>query len=202
MLLYKSFESYLEGAFAPLYHSMNLMKAYHAMKRDTLYGSMVQKYEDGQRKIENGISLTRNKNLRYKDQSDEANDVQFVFDTDKLKNHYKLFPFDYWKGKYGIRIRKGDYVNKDEDEEILVGSIKNLHKFVTEIEINSKLITYFKNPKPYSYVDGYYENFVSELEKFIKMNPEIKITGYGEKYVWIGLKRIKWNDTEIKIDLL
>lgn len=198
----KTFESYLEGAFAPLYHSMNLMKAYNAMKRDILYGSMVQQYKDGQRKIKNGISLTRNKNLRYKDQSDEPNDVQFVFDTDKLKSHYKLFPFDYWKGKYGIHIKKGDYVNKDEDEEILVGNIKNLHKYVTEIELNSRLITYFKHPNPYSYVEGYYEKFVTELKNFVKLNPKIKIFGYGDKYIWIGLKRIKWNNAEINIDIL
>jgi hypothetical protein len=118
-----------------------------------------------------------------------------------LKTKFKIKPYDYWKRKYG-RTTPKQFTIKDEDEEILMGNINNLHKYITEIEINSKLITYFKDPDPFAYVTDYYEKFVTELKEFLKKNPNIKITGYGDKQVKIGLKYIKWNNKEININLL
>lgn len=195
--IYGSYESFLSGQYAPLYRSVSFTNASWNMKKNIMYQTMQLKNTF----VKNGISLTRNKNLRYKDQSDDPNEVQFTFDTNKLKNNYKLVPFDYWKGKYGKFNRQRYFTTRDEDEEIVIGNIKNLKKYIIEIEINSRLITYYKNPSPLAYAGGVYENFVESLKNFIK-DTNIKVIGYGDNFVEIDSKKIKWNNTEININLL
>ena len=84
---------------------------------------------------DNGVSLTRSKN-KHQFGIAEAADCVIVLDGDKLSNNYKIKPYnDLEVAQYD------DFGIFDEMEERLLGSIKNLNKYVI------KIILYKSDPK-------------------------------------------------------
>jgi len=84
---------------------------------------------------DNGVSLTRSKN-KHQFGISEAADCVIVLDGDKLSNNYKIKPYnDLEVAQYD------DFGVFDEMEERLLGSIKNLNKYVI------KIILYKSDPK-------------------------------------------------------
>lgn len=147
------FEKYLEYISAPLYcakrKSISLELFKHDMIKGNDAGGQDKKFDLKKGKYQvnrhgkinvRGISLTRDKNLRFNPISEAVSDIQITFNTDKLKTKYKIIPYDYYYNKS---------IEKYESEELLVGDLKDASKYITDIEFNS----------------GTIYDFVSESEK-------------------------------------
>jgi len=133
-----------------LYHWISKKKVKDMIEQDTLFGDFVHTINGKDIK---GNSFSRNKNLKI-----NYSTIRLTVDKDKLKNNYKIIPLDaeiihrkitpsdtYKYQKYRDRNPKktnsfGDQPirkNFDEDrfdEEFVVGNIKNISKYITQID--------------------------------------------------------------------
>ncbi len=195
------FEKFLDSHYAPLYHAKNKKFALDIFKNDIIVGNIAGgagksfdyrngKYYKHDKKQIIGVSLTRNKNLRFNPQTEAVSDLQFTFDTQKLRNKFRLIPFDY----YGYDLKNISGVMKDENgipmshrdkktewEELLVGDLTNVHNYVTNIEFNSDTITEFYTEKDKidflwsigKYLEKYHHITVSSVSYFGRDNNKI-----------------------------
>jgi hypothetical protein len=133
-----------------LYHWISEKKANDITKEDILYGNFIHTLRG--KKIK-GNSFSRNKNLKI-----NYSTIRLTVDKDKLKNNYKIIPLDaeiihrgvdtsddYKYQRYKDRNPKKTNVfgdqpiqkNFDEyrfDEEFVVGDIKNISRYITQID--------------------------------------------------------------------
>lgn len=89
----------------------------------------------------NRISLTRNKN--FDKHSTEFNDMdcRITVDANKLKNKYKLKPYD-WAGD--PEFKNDPWFNgklEDQSEEVIEGSVNNFSQYIKQINIKRKALT-------------------------------------------------------------
>ena len=90
----------------------------------------------------NTVSFSRNPNLRLNTLRSYDITVRFTVDGDKLSNNHKVMPYS----AYGVSspVFKSDYITAlpdhdfDEMEEIVVGSIKDFHKYILGILVTVK----------------------------------------------------------------
>ena len=160
-------EGLSEARQAPLYHVMGEDKAAYVFANDTMPARWTHNIP-GRGKVM-GNSFTRNKNYKQTDYAGAEGFVcRIVVDQQRLAQTHKIIPvhgelvYDYgkeieWRKDYGIDVpvdinklaqdprnldRGG---NKDitdmMDEEFVVGDIKQLHKYVTRIDIWSSVAT-------------------------------------------------------------
>lgn len=93
-------------------------------------------------KNRNTISFTRNPNLRLNTLRSYNISIRFSVDGDKLSNNYKIIPYS----AYGVSSPhfKSDYMSgepdydSDEMEEIVIGPVKNFHKYILTILVSVK----------------------------------------------------------------
>jgi hypothetical protein len=187
------FEKFLDSHYAPLYHAKNKKLALDIFKNDIIIGNIAGgegkklDFRNGKHYTTNkygknnivGVSLTRDKNLRFNPQTEAVSDLQFTFDTQKLRNKFRLIPFDYYgydlknvhdkvmKDENGIPMSHRD--KKKEWEELLVGDLTNVHKYVTNIEFNSDTITEF-------YAEKDKIDFLWSVGKYLEKYPHITVS--------------------------
>lgn len=105
------------------------------------------------------LSFTRNKNLNTIEGNDLFNKYafKFVIDGNKLSNKYKISP-----------VRDNNY-KSDESEERVIGTIKDIGKYIIEIWIMKKK---FDN-----YYDGEKKEILDIINRYIEKYTNIKV-GY------------------------
>ena len=127
----------VEGREAPLYHGINAGKLRDTLTSNTLKATW--KHDIPGMGKQTGISLTRNKNVKY-------NYVVLVLDQAKLAQRFKMVPVD---GEH--LVYKSDHVrdrsssistlayrgpnNLQLAEEFLIGDIPNLSNYLLEIHL-------------------------------------------------------------------
>lgn len=90
----------------------------------------------------NTVSFSRNPNLRLNTLRSYDITVRFTVDGDRLSNNHKVMPYS----AYGVSfpVFKSDYITAlpdhdfDEMEEIVIGSIKDFHKYILGILVTVK----------------------------------------------------------------
>lgn len=102
-----------------LYHTTNSTNLKRILSSDTLLATQIEgdKYK--------GVSLTRNPRLLFV----EENSVKLILDGNKLNSSYKIKPFSWFGGR-----------DKEDDsyaEEVVLGSIRGLHRFLIGIRIET-----------------------------------------------------------------
>lgn len=162
-----------------LYHFTTEENAMNIMAQDAILAGPVNKYYlDLDKRLANtkhksAISTTRDRlidlrglNLANPDHIDFENNPQeeidrlntvFVLNGSKLKQRYKIEPFNYDAlDKYhGIPVTK----NKEAEERIMTDKITNLHKYIINIEYKGG------NPKIKQKIDEYEEIIKRTKEK-------------------------------------
>lgn len=131
----------VEGRTAPLYHAIHPGKLRETLSLNTLKATWTHNIP-GMGK-QTGISLTRNKNVKY-------NHVVFVFDQARLVQKFKIVPVDgehlYYKSigtSDNVRDRSSSISTANLDgpnnlqlsEEFLIGNIPNLSNYLLEIQL-------------------------------------------------------------------
>ena len=145
-----------EAATAPLYHGTTFANALEIV-RDGAFKAFTSIGMD--RKPYYGISSTRSPRLSHLDhnpsekawQKDtiEGFNVIFVLDQNKIRQRYKIIPFDFFRGHKTISVFNPE-VNKlrdarSESEEFIVMGNRNTGKNKMPIEGNVSKIIYFPN---------------------------------------------------------
>lgn len=126
----------LDGSHAYLYHATNLLLAVEIIKSNRLKaggwesrGSHDPKDYNNRHKF---VSLTRDLNFA---KSWRTGDVVFVIDQNKLRNSYKVTPFDYfdYSIKGGIGFESDTKNLRSEAEEYVTKDIYPLDKYLVKI---------------------------------------------------------------------
>lgn len=91
--------------------------------------------------------------------------VMIVLNADRIKQRYKIEPFNYdaLDKFHGIPVTK----NKESEERVMTDKIPNLHRYILNIEYKGS------NPEIIKMIDDYEENIKRKKEE-IKKNPEQK----------------------------
>ncbi len=169
------FEKFISSQYAPLYVAKKKFIALETFKDDVMKGNIFGgedkqlDFRKGEYYIQNkqgknniiGVSLTRNKDLRFNPSSEAVSDTQFTFDTQKLKSRYRIIPYDYYNTNISLK--------KTESEELLVGDIKNVGKYILNIEFNSDTIYDFTT-------ESEKIDFFWSVGKFLEKYPHITIS--------------------------
>ena len=203
-------EAYLGGQHAPLYHFTAIDNIGGILRNDILNGHTTQEFTiSGQEtsKFLPGVSLTRNKNFDCVILGREMHEcIGIILNNEKLRNNHKIIPYDwdYRQNKIEptIAFGKGDprrYSERQgiyEQEEFLVGDIKNLHKYILglildpnkftdeEYLITLNLISEYRYKFPLSNIKLYYKSGkefdlndeIERIEQYlIDMNKDIML---------------------------
>jgi len=130
-------ELLVERRSADLYHWMDAKKADAVFKDDAFTQLWSHETKEG---TFHGTSLSRNANFTYGEKP-----VRLTFDQAKLANRFKIIPLDaerafhysmHSASWFNMKDRK---INKDGQqyaEEFVIGKIKNLHEYLTHVEIS------------------------------------------------------------------
>lgn len=154
-----------------LYHFTTEDNALKIMAQDTLLAKPSNEYylvldkRLAKTKHKSAVSMTRDKmmdprglnlanpdHIDFDDNPQEEVDrlnITFILDGDKLKQRYKIEPFNYDAlDKYhGIPVTK----NREAEERVMTDKIQNLHKYIINIEYRGG------NPKIKQAIDEYEE---------------------------------------------
>lgn len=147
-----------ESNRAKLYHGIKIEYAINALENNKLDTYTFQRFwPNGKRLKDNdpeynnshyyrGLSLTRD--IKY---AMDWSDIIFVFNTNKLRERYKIIPYNWG---YSIGSSKNQNI-KREREEFLVTS--TINKPLSNIELANVLKTPGGTVKPLStYLEGFY----------------------------------------------
>lgn len=149
-------EKYLEGYYAPLYHFTSIFNLLYIFLR----GSILRSSYYG------NISFTRDKNFfkvnRIGNIQIDSKQVRIEIDTEKVKQNYKLKPFNYFKRPFTTQIEK------DESEEILKENLPV--KYIKSITINTKYVKSMYNAFFDADIDLLYSNNILKYHKNITKN--------------------------------
>lgn len=93
-----SFKEYLtEARMAPLYHATSLSKAAMILDKRGFEGRTLQKINKTDSNYQNGLSTTRDYKFAIRwGLNQYENFVIFHLDRNKIRNNYKLLPYNYW----------------------------------------------------------------------------------------------------------
>jgi hypothetical protein len=145
-----------------LYHWTSLKNLEDIIKTNTIRPAYSE-FDDE----DNGVSLTRSKN-KHQFGIAEAADCVIVLDGDKLSNNYKIKPYnDLEVAQYD------DFGIFDEMEERLLGSIKNLNKYIV------KIILYKSDPK--------IESLLKEKNIPYELNLNESLRDWFKKEDWVRI---------------
>jgi hypothetical protein len=155
------FNQYINEEFsrAPLYHAIKFDRAEKALERNKLDCYSFQRiWPEGKRLKDDqpgyydsqylrGISLTRD--FEY---AKSWNDVVFEFNQEKLKQKWRIVPYN-WGYSIGGEYKQGSRMKREREEFLItgvtdkldinqpVGSIKHLDRYLTGFWIDSFLTT-------------------------------------------------------------
>lgn len=131
----------------------------------------------------NTVSFSRNPNLRLNTLRSYDITVRFTVDGDKLSNNHKVMPYS----AYGVSspVLKSAYVSDlldfdtDEMEEIVVGPIKEFHKYILGV-----LVTVKKQDitKVELLDNSDFQIFLNYITEFNILRDTVEIIVKGEKY--------------------
>lgn len=118
----------------------------------------------GSSKHKSAVSLTRDKNLNTSglnlaDSSKSELNVIFVLNADKVKQKYKVEPFNYdaldrYSGPQPTK-------NKESEERVMTDRIHPLHRFILNVEYRGN------NPEIIKAIDDY-ENYIQAKKEEVK----------------------------------
>lgn len=119
------------------------------------------------------VSFTRNKRFTVPTSTVYNNTVLFQFKVDgnSLSNRYKVLPYS------DIRYTKGEPI-RDEDEEIVVGTISNFKSYIKEVKFDIKSLDVLKNKTVRS--------FIIKLNKVKRYLGDIPCTRGDLPYSFLG----------------
>lgn len=134
-------------------------------------------------KSRNTISFTRNPNFRLNTLRSYNITVRFTVDGNKLSNNYKIIPYS----AYGVSSPhfKSDYISEepdydsDEMEEIVVGKIKNFHKYILSIKISVKDQNFTKEDL---LEDNGFQILLNYITKYNIPRDNIEVKLHGKTY--------------------
>lgn len=131
----------------------------------------------------NTVSFSRNPNLRLNTLRSYDITVRFTVDGDKLSNNHKVMPYS----AYGVSspVFKSDYITAlpdhdfDEMEEIVIGPIKEFHKYILGV-----LVTVKKQDitKVELLDNSDFQIFLNYITEFNIPRDTVEIIVQGEKY--------------------
>lgn len=134
-------ESYLLSNFAPLYHQTSVYGFINIMKSNIISKTKhTHPYKNEKIKM---ISLTRDKNLIL---DHTIIDISIELDTHKLKEKYKIIPYDYFIHSNMENKPKSDIHRKSkfEPEEMILRDIENIMDYIISVD--------FKNDSIFEYI--------------------------------------------------
>ncbi len=153
---------------APLYHAIEYKRAMEALIQNKLGGYSIQRYwEDGRRRKDDeddyesglymrGLSLTRDV-----DYAKDWNDIIFVFDQEKLKNKWKILPYN-WGYSIGGGYKQGSNA-KREREEFLITGVSSTNNPRTKKPYKDK----YKDHKSFDDMRKIPKGYVEPLDKYL-----------------------------------
>ena len=139
-----------------LYHYTLLGRAYEILTKNKLgYGP--------------NICFTRDKRFHYHHRGGIATDeCRFVIDGDKLSEHYKIKPYDYFHKEKHIE-HQGPH--DEQEERIINGPVKDLDLYLMKIQIFKSFLNYLlKYPN-----DNFYNSFNRKYYTVKKPEDVIKL---------------------------
>ena len=113
-----------------LYHSTTFSNLLEILSDNILYGSDMYDY---------GIATSRNKNYLfyindYGELKSGDGECQLILDRDKIKNNYKIQPFDWEEYK---SVKDKNY--HQSEDKILTSKIINIKKYIVGIHLNKNV---------------------------------------------------------------
>lgn len=145
-----SFKEYLvEAKRNSLYHGRSLKTAMIILKNNMLEGRTILDHPGMFKEHKMGISLSRDPNVAKK-----FGDVVFELDRNKLSHNYKLIPINWGDSTLSPhksassrqRVINGKKEWFTESEEFVIGSIRNLDKYLTCIWVPEEVYLNIDNP--------------------------------------------------------
>ena len=120
-----------------LYHSTTQYALEDILKSNTLLDRTIQGFKTSNGVVEKkGVSLTRNYDFKYEI-------FTLILDGAKIRQNYKLIPFDYFASPPAgdtIQYTPKNSPKREKDtieyEEFVIGSVKNLNKYLLAIRCN------------------------------------------------------------------
>jgi hypothetical protein len=164
---------------APLYHAIKSDRAIKALEENKLGGYSIQRTWEGGKRLKDdqpgyeesnfmrGISTSRDI-----DYCARWNDVIFIFDQDKLKNKYKVVPYN-WGYSIGRGYKQGSRSKREREEFVITGFSEGLKNN----DRNLKFMEMINKPEGYiepldKYLIGFFisdrvEKYIDEKDKTI-----------------------------------
>lgn len=136
---FKFVESYLKSNDAPLYHFTSSFVLNEILLSNKI---TVGYYKNPYLKdFFYFVSLTRNKNF----ENYRTANLSIELNKDKLKNNYKIIPYDYFIHSKMEKYPKSNMnrIKEYEFEEIILNDIENLNKYISAINF-SDLDNFYK----------------------------------------------------------
>lgn len=167
----KSFAQFItEGRDAPLFHATDVSGASNIVRTDVIEartfqrtdysgpGAWSNKNEPAAYREYSGVSLSRSRKYatRYAFHEKNFNTVIiFELDQRKLAQTHKIIPYNYYgaglnqynQGKARIQNPWEHHMN--EQEEYVIGAIKNLNRYILKLHVMSELTMETLNSKAY-----------------------------------------------------
>lgn len=116
-----------------LYHATTIDSFNNIIKNDILYGTTDYDF---------GIATSRNKHYNFGYNDNNLNklynqgEIQLILNKNKLKNKYKIIPFD-WENWKSIKSKTGVYNNYHQTEDkIITDKIDNIKQYIIGIHIS------------------------------------------------------------------
>ena len=157
-----NFKTYLEeGRDAPLYHATSLNKALNIIKQ----GEIKAYKEHGDTIL--GVSLTRNFKFAVNWNLETEEGAIFELDQRKLSQRHKIKAHNFFSKKKSTRYPENanglNPQDMNEYEERIMGSVKNVDKYISKIHIDHRDYTYYKKLN-----DTFYEKIITHPLLFVK----------------------------------
>jgi hypothetical protein len=142
-------ESYLDSSKDPLYHYTNIYTFYKILNDNKSdIGFFENPFLGKNIKF---ISLSRNPNLDFSYYKMDL-DVIIELDNNKLRNNYKIIPYDYFIRSGKTNYTKSDLRRKEpfEFEEVILEDIENIKSYILSVNFldDSILLPIFTNILP------------------------------------------------------
>lgn len=127
LMKFLNFKQFLLETNKLIIESKQVGILYHITSPDALWSILSQ---DKLKTFTKKVSFTRNKHYKQITGKDEFSAIIFKIDGNKLSTKYKISPHLDTKSGYG---------HDNEAEEVVIGEIKDLNKYLISIEIVSKI---------------------------------------------------------------
>lgn len=127
-----------EGREGFLYHWMDAVKALHVFTSDTMTANWKHTLPTEPDRTLTGNSFTRDAKLQW-----GSYGIKLTVDQQRLSQTHKIVPLDghyvhnYTRGRFDwetVKSRTKRHANANPSEEFVIGDIKLLHRYITNIE--------------------------------------------------------------------